>query len=159
MTTIPNLTRAGLLRISTALVVILTASQLFAGSASAPMQVSVNVIARAILTVDSTPGAVEVTGADIARGYVDVSAPVVIRVRTNRRAGYMLQAEQQSSDFKVVELSFGDSSMTVAGNETWISRPYVQGNDVIAMHMRVHLDANAQAGSYSLPISFSARPL
>jgi hypothetical protein len=159
MTTIRNLTRASLLRFSTALLVILTANQLLAGSASAPMHVSVNVIARAVLTVDSIPGAIDVTGADIARGYVDVSAPVVIRVRTNSRAGYMLQADQQSPDFKKVELSFGDATMTVAGTETWISRPYVQGNDVIAMHVRVHLDANAQAGSYPLPISFSARPL
>ncbi len=155
----PNLTRATLLRLSAALLVILAASQLFAGSASAPMHVSVNVMARAIVTVDSVPAAVEVTGSDIARGYVDVIAPVVIRVRTNSRAGYLLQAEQQSPDFKMVELSFGDATMSVAGTETWISRPYVQGNDVIAMHVRVHLVASAQAGSYPLPISFSARPL
>src|SRR5512140_3410407 len=142
MTTISNLSRAGLLRFSAALLVTLAASQLFAASASAPMQVSVNVIARAVLTVDSVPSAIDVTGADIARGYVDVSAPVVIHVRTNSRAGYLLQAEQQNPDFRKVELSFGDATMNVAATESWISRPYVQGGDIIAMHMRVHLGAN-----------------
>jgi hypothetical protein len=154
-----SLTRASLLRLTTATLVVLVAGQLFASSVTAPMNVSVNVIARAVLTVDSLPAAIDVTGADIARGYVDVSAPVIIRVRTNSRAGYMLQAEQQSPDFKMVELTFGDSKMSVAATESWISRPYVPGGDVIAMHMRVHLAENAQVGSYAMPILLSTRPL
>ncbi len=151
--------RTSLFRLSTALLVILTAGQLLAGSASAPMQVSVNVIARAILTVDSRPAAIDVTEADIARGFIDVSAPIVIRVRTNSRAGYLLEAEQQSPTFKTVELTFGDASMTIAGAESWISRPYVPGGEVIAMHMRVHLGEGVQAGSYPMPISLSTRQL
>jgi hypothetical protein len=151
--------RTSLLRLSAALLVIFTAGEIFAGSASAPMHVSVNVVARAILTVDSPSATIDVTEADIARGYIDVSAPIVIRVRTNSRAGYMLQAEPQIADFKMVELTFGDSTMTVAGTESWISRPYVPGGEVIAMHMRVHLEKATQVGSYPLPISLSTRPL
>jgi hypothetical protein len=154
-----QLMRASLLRLSTALLVIFTAAEIFAASASAPMRVSVNVIARAILTVDSPAATIDVTEVDIARGYIDVGEPIVIRVRTNSRAGYLLQAEPQIPAFKMVELTFGDTTMTVAGTESWISRPYVPAGEVIAMHMRVHLDKGTQVGSYPLPIALSTRPL
>ncbi len=151
--------RTSLLSLVIALLVILTAGALFAGSASAPMRVSVNVIGRAILTVDSRPDAIEVTEADVTRGFVDVSAPIIVRIRTNSRAGYLLQADQQDATFKAVELTFGDATMTVAGSESWISRPYVPGGEVLAMHMRVRLDPEVQPGTYPLPISLSTRPL
>lgn len=151
--------RLTLVRLSVVLLAILTAPQLFAGSASAPMQVSVTVIARAVLTVASQPAAITVTDADIARGYVEVTAPIVVQVRTNSRAGYMLQADRQTADFTTVELVFGDATMTVAEAQSWISRPYVPGGDVIAMYARLHIGAGMQAGSYPLPIALSARPL
>jgi hypothetical protein len=96
-------------RLLTALLVIFSADALFAGSVSAPMQVSVDVIARAIVTVDSRPAAVDATQTDIARGYVDVSAPIIIQVRTNSRAGYLLEAEPLTPDFRTVELTFGNA--------------------------------------------------
>jgi hypothetical protein len=151
--------RNGGVRLSLALVATFVAVQLFAGSASAPMQVSVTVLARAVLTVASQPSAVIVTEADIARGYIDVSTPIVVQVRTNSRAGYILQADRRTADFATVELAFGDATMTVADGESWISRPYVPGGDVIAMQARVHLGAGMQPGSYPLPIALSARPL
>jgi hypothetical protein len=123
------------------------------------MQVSVTVIARAVLTVASEPAAITVTEADIAQGYVDVAVPIVVQVRTNSRAGYMLQANKQSAGFGIVEFTFGDAIMTIADGESWISRPYVPGGDVVAMHARVHLGAGMQAGSYPLPVALSARPL
>ena len=136
----------------------LTAAPLFAGSASVPMHVSATVIARAIMTVSSEP-TVTVTDADVARGYVDVTAPIVIQVRTNSRAGYLLQAERQQVGLGAVELAFGDAAMTVGETESWISRPYVAGGEVIAMRARVHLEAGTQPGSYPLPIALSVRPL
>ncbi len=146
-------------RVLLVLLVIFTAPHLFAGSSSAPMHVSVTVIARAVLTVASQPTAVTVTDADVARGYVDVSSPIVVQVRTNSRAGYLLQADRQTVDFATVELQFGEATMTVADGESWISRPYIPGGDVIAMHARLHLAPGMQAGSYPLPIALSARPL
>lgn len=145
--------------ISTALLLTLIAAPVFAGSASATMNVSCSVIARAIMSVSSEPATVTVTEADVARGYMDVASPIVIQVRTNSRAGYLLQADRQASALGAVDLAFGDAAMTVSDTQSWISRPYVAGGEVLSMRARVHLDAGTQPGSYPLPIALSVRPL
>lgn len=138
---------------------LLTVSSLRAGSGAASMHVSVQVMARAVVTVDSQPATVDVTADDISRGYVDVAAPIVVRVRTNSRAGYMLQVENSSETFASIELSTAGASLNVASQEAWIQRPYVAGGDRMPMSARLRLAPNASAGSYALPITFSASPL
>jgi len=110
---------------------------LSAGSTSATTQVSVQVIARAIVSVDSQPAAVTITSDDIARGYVDVATPIVLRVRTNSRQGYMLQVENLTETFSSIELSTADVMMTIAAHESWIQRPYIAGGDVMPMRARL----------------------
>lgn len=131
----------------------------FADSTSANMQVSAQVIARAIVSVESQPASVTVTADDIARGYVDVEAPIVVRVRTNSRQGYLLQVENQSETFSSVELTGAEVEMHVGAHETWIQRPYVSGGDRLPMRARLHLSQLATPGSFSLPIAFNASPL
>ena len=145
-------------------VVILTAvcfaSPLLADSISASMTVSTRVIARAVLTVDSQPGSVTVTAGDVARGYVDAAQPVELRVKTNSRAGYLLQADQVNEpSFSAIELTSDTMSMHVASHETWVQRPYNPAGDVLEMHARVHLAPGTQPGTYPLPLSFSASPM
>lgn len=130
-----------------------------AGSASATMQVSVQVIARAIVNVDSQPSTVDVTAADIARGYVDVPSPIVVRVRTNSRQGYMLQVENMSETFSSVELSNGEVAMNVGSQESWIQRPYIAGGDVMPLRARLRLSPAATPGTVALGIAFNASPL
>jgi hypothetical protein len=130
-----------------------------AGSSSTNVNVSVQVLSRAVVSVDSQPAAVTVTAEDIARGYVDVPAPIVVRVRTNSRQGYLLHAENQGETFSSIELSTADIAMNVGAHETWIQRPYISGGDVMPMRARLHLAAAATIGSFSLPIAFSASPL
>jgi hypothetical protein len=151
-------TRTRIAAIMLAIVAIGTLPAL-AGSSSADMNVSVQVIARAIVSVDSQPSAVTITAADIARGYVDVPAPIVVRVRTNSRQGYLLQVENQSETFSSIELSSANIAMNVGAHETWIQRPYTAGGDVLPMRARLHLASAATIGSFSLPIAFSATPL
>lgn len=122
------------------------------------MQVSTVVVARAIVTVDSQPVVVNVTDADIALGYVDVSAPISLRVRTNSRAGYVLQVNRAADSFENIDLTLGDSQLSVA-DEAWISRPYVPGGESLTMLARVHLASGVQPGSYPLAMAISARPL
>jgi hypothetical protein len=129
-----------------------------ADSTSATMTVSAQVIARAIVAVDSAPVSIEVTAGDVSRGYVDVASPITIRVRTNSRRGYMLQVDKTSETFSRVELSATTLVMTVA-QESWIERPYVAGGDIVPVRARLHLAAGAVPGSYALPIAFSASPL
>ena len=130
-----------------------------AESSSGNLQVSVQVIARAIVSIDSQPAAVTITADDIARGYVDVPAPIVVRVRTNSRQGYVLQVENRSDTFSSIELSTADVAMNVGAHESWIQRPYIAGGDVMPMRARLHLSQFATAGSVALPVAFNASPL
>ena len=138
---------------------LLGALPVVAGSTSANVQVSVQVIARAIVSIDSQPAVVTITEADIARGYVDVAGPIMVRVRTNSRSGYVLQAANQSEAFSSIELTSPEVQMDVGSHETLIQRPYIAGGDLIPMRARLHLSQVATAGSVSLPIAFTATPL
>ena len=130
-----------------------------AESVSATMQVSAQVIARAVVSVESEPAAIDVTADDIARGYVDVSEPIQVRVRTNSRSCYMLQVTNVSETFSGAELTAGDMDVRVGNAESWIQRPYIAGGDVIPMRARLRLSSNATPGRVSMPIAFSASPL
>jgi hypothetical protein len=145
---------------SAALVIsgLLLASALSAGSVSAPMQVSVQVVARAIVTVQNAP-AITITAEDIARGYAEVASPVLLVARTNSRRGYVLQAEMTGEEFTAVELTMPGATMSVSSHESWLQRPYVAGGEVLPVTMRLILSPRATAGTHALPVSFSASPL
>lgn len=134
-------------------------STLFAESTSATMSVSVQVLARAIVTIDSQPATVEISSDDIARGYVDVESPILVRVRTNSRSGYLLHVANVNETFSSVELTSSDIDLHVSSHESWIQRPYVSGGDVMPLHARLRLSAGAMPGAVAMPISFSASPL
>ena len=135
------------------------AAPLLAETRTAQMTVSVTVIARAVVDVEQMPAAIEVTADDVARGYVEVKEPMVIRVRTNSRSGYMLHADKRDETFSAVELSLPGASMTISSHESWIQRPYVRGGDAIPVRAVLRLAPGTTAGVHALPISFSATPL
>lgn len=137
---------------------LLPAAPLTAGSVSAPLTVSVTVIGRAIVTVDNQPF-VEITAADVQRGYVDLMTPVLLHGRTNSRRGYMLQVEKTSEEFSTIELSLADARMNVSSHESWIQRPYVPGGELLQVTARLFLSPAATVGTHALPMSFSASAL
>ena len=147
-----------MLRNSIRAVLLLIAMPMMAGSQSVQMSVSVTVLARAIVTVDSAP-AVEITAADLQRGYIDLAEPVVLRGRTNSRRGYVLQVEKTSEAFNRVELTLPNATMSVSSHESWIQRPYVPGGEVVPVTVRLFLSPAASTGTLALPLSFSASAL
>jgi hypothetical protein len=140
------------------IVALMIATPILAGSESAKMSVSVTVLARAIVTVDSAPS-VEITAADLQRGYVDLATPVLLRGRTNSRRGYMLQVEKTSEEFSRIELSLPNATMSVSSHESWIQRPYVTGGESLPVTVRLFLAKDATAGTKTLPLSFGASAL
>lgn len=137
---------------------LVASSPLTAGSVSARMSVSAQVIARAIVTVEAQP-AIEITADDLARGYVDLTAPMLVHGRTNSRSGYILQVEKTSEEFSAIDLTLPGATMNVAAHESWIARPYVRGGEVVPVHARLYLAPGATTGQHPLPLSFTAAPL
>lgn len=136
----------------------LMGSPLMAGSASAPMTVSVQVLARAIVTVEGQQ-TIEITADDLARGYLDLTTPLYVRGRTNSRRGYLLQVQKTSEEFASIDLAFPNATMNVAAHESWIQRPYVRGGEVVPVNVHLVFGPGATAGTHALPISFTASPL
>ncbi|HEY8180998.1 MAG TPA: hypothetical protein VII32_02075 [Thermoanaerobaculia bacterium] len=129
-----------------------------AGSNTAQMNVSVQVIARTILTVDAQPSAVNVTADDIARGYVDVPQAVAFRVRSNSRDGYTLTFQPVNFPFSAAEVRWGAQSAVVEGGD-WmasLSHPYQQGSSAGSLAVRLRLSAGVEPGSYAWPLQVAA---
>ncbi|MGZ8833797.1 MAG: hypothetical protein ACXW19_11460 [Thermoanaerobaculia bacterium] len=146
-------------RILLTLALLMIVPALRAESVEGKMTVSAMVVASARLTVESQPSSIEITAADIARGYVELDAPIVLRVQTNSRRGYLLQVSNMDESFSEIEISFGNTAMRVASHESWVERPYVKGGESIAMHARLRLSPMAQVGRRSLPIDLTASAL
>ena len=133
----------------------------FAASNSAQMNVTVQVIARTILTIDAQPTTVDVTADDIGRGYVDVPQAVAFRVRSNSREGYTLTFQPVGFPFSAAEVRWGAQSAVVEGGD-WLSslsHPYQQGGSSGNLTVRLRLSAGVEPGSYAWPLQVAANSL
>jgi len=145
----------------TAVFLLLTAAAapLSAASNSAPMSISVSVITRTILTIDSQPATIDVTSTDVARGYVDVPQAVLFRIRSNAANGYAIQFEPVSFPFTQADISWGSALTTVTTDGTWMSRPYQQGMTAGTLNVRLTLAPGTEPGTYAWPVRFEAGSL
>ena len=130
-----------------------------AGSATAGMQVSVDVVARTILTIDRQPVAVTVTQQDIDRGYVDVPAAVAFRIRSNARNGYSVQFEPVSYPFTRARISWDSQTAVVSADGSWLRRAYERGEQLGSLTVRLDVSRQATPGSYVWPLRFDANSL
>ncbi len=146
-------------RILLTLALLMMVPVLRAESVEGKMSVSAMVIASARLTVESQPSTIEITASDIDRGYVELDTPILLRVQTNSRRGYLLQVANTDESFSEIEINFGTTAMRVGSHETWVERPYVKGGETIAMHARLRLSPMAQPGRRALPIDLTASAL
>lgn len=126
---------------------------------TASMPVSAHVIARAVVSVERDLGGVHVTPADLERGFVDLPAPVELRVRTNSRRGYVLQFNNLSEAFTAIELRGNDVRIYVA-EESYLQRTAVAGGgDRLVLSARVWLRPGSTPGRYDVPMMVQANPL
>lgn len=138
---------------------ILIAIPAVAASSTAQLSVSVQVIARTILSIDSEPASVEVSAADIARGYVDLPQSVAFHVHSNDTAGYTLQFEPLASPFSKAAVTWADSVASYGSDGTWLTRAYQQGTVRGTMSIRLTIAAGTQPGTYAWPVVFEANSL
>jgi hypothetical protein len=147
-------------RITTILLgIALAAAPLFAGSKSASLTVSVEVMGRTIMTVDSQPAAVDVTASDVARGYIEVPQAVAFHVRSNAASGYTVQFQPVVGPFSRAEVNWGNAQATVGADGAWLLEPYQQGTISGALNVRLTLAPGTQPGSYAWPVRFDAGSL
>jgi hypothetical protein len=146
---------------SMALLMVAPAPALATG-ADVAVSVSATVLKKATLQVLSQPSAVSITPADIARGYVDVSVPAHVAVKSNSPNGYLLEFASQGEFFRqiVVRGLANDVQLSAAGGA--VMQPAAPSGVTRAqldLAFRFLLTDSAQPGTYSWPVQLTVSPV
>ena len=139
---------------SCVLIALLTATAAQADTRQAQFEVRVTVAPRITLAAVEEPARIDVTPADIARGYVDVSARY--RVESNSRRGWLLQLAPRTGLADRVEVQ-GFANPVVVGDEgVELYRAPAGRGEEFALGYRVVLKPDARPGRYAPPLHLSA---
>jgi hypothetical protein len=127
--------------------------------ASAQLKVSATVLPYTSLNVSNRALAVEITEADISRGYVDIRAASAVEVSTNTREGYYLSFECFDSTFRQVRVDGLGRSALIASGSGIVPMP--NNGRVVRMELsyRFILAEDAKPGSYPWPMTISVMPM
>lgn len=126
------------------------------------MQVSAVVRKHASLQVLHQPASVRITEADVARGYVDVPAPVQVAIRSNTAEGYMLVFDNHGAFFRQARVRGLASDVQVGSAGGLVAQPatgYGMSQVTLALAFRFELAPTTREGVYPWPMQLSATPL
>lgn len=129
-----------------------------AGSITQSITVTARVAPWVKLNFEYQQMQLTVTAADVARGYVEVSAASRFTVTTNNRAGYNLNFQPHADIFRSVAISGLGVSMEIgAGGGTVIQSGAESGilRTLLELGYRFYLADGVRPGSYSWPLSVS----
>ena len=122
--------------------------------------VSLVVLPVAVLQVEHQAPELQLTEADIARGYVDVPEGSHLAIRTTSGAGYLLEFHARVPLFTSVSVtSLAGRSEIGRDGGTLVARGGVGHRAATLLSYRFHLDARVRAGAYPWPLAVSVRPL
>lgn len=121
--------------------------------------VTATVLKHASLKILAQPAAVVVTAEDVARGHVDVPAPVQVALRSNS-GGSMLEFASDGDFMRriVVAGAGGDVEFSPAGGLVTTMHP-AGATSNLALTFRFVLSEGARAGTYPWPMRLSVLPL
>jgi hypothetical protein len=131
-------------------------------SSTAELRVTAVVLKIARVQVLSQPPDVKVTETDIARGYVEVPAPMQVAVRSNTARGYLLAFETQSGFLRQAHvrglsqpIQLGASGGVVQQQATAPGTREAR----MTLDFRFDLAEGTRPGTYPWPVHLSAEPL
>jgi hypothetical protein len=141
---------------------IVAASVTAAGAKDAHSDFSVSVIVRPVARIEmqSAPSALDISAADLRRGYVEVLQPTQFTVRSNSPNGYALE---------VLTVAPVLSSMTIAGLNSDLALGAEGGTIVqrwqkpqavnLSLKFRFELVPGLSIGNYPWPVRLAVHPL
>ena len=134
-----------------------TAAPAMAGQGRASFTVSVVVPARVTLTALDQPSALEVSAADVERGYAEIAA--TYRVSHNDRRGYLLSLLPRHGLTREIEVRGLATTLVMGDEPVELVQPGPPGSHPLALAFRFVLDPAVVPGRYPLPVLVTARPL
>jgi hypothetical protein len=134
-----------------------TAAPAMAGEARASFTVSAVVPARVTLTALAQPSELEVSAADVERGYTEIAA--TYRVSHNGRRGYLLSLLPRRGLTREIEVQGLATTLVMGDEPVEVVQPGPPGSYQFALAFRFALDPAVVPGRYPLPLLVDARPL
>lgn len=141
---------------------IVAASMTAAGAKDVRSDFSVSVIVRptANIEMQSGPTGLDISAADVRRGYIDVTQPTRFTVRSNSPKGYALEvltvapvASSMMIEGLNSDLELGADGGTIV--QRW-QKPQVLN---VSLRFRFELAPGLLAGPYPWPVRIAVRPL
>ena len=128
-----------------------------AQGARATLGVTVTVPRHASLRV-AQPDSLLVSEEDIARGWIELAAPVEVLVQSNARQGYTLAFERRGALVREVEVRGLGETLRLQGGAATASRPAAGPGlwqDRLLLRLRFTLAPDARAGRHDWPVQIS----
>lgn len=128
-----------------------------AGDARVQFTVMATVAAHVSLEAVSQPAVLSVTEADVARGYVDVTASY--HVRNNDPAGYVVRLEPAAGFATSVVIAGLASPVVLRDEVVEVTEAAALVPRALNLSFRIMLRPDLRAGDYGVPLRVSAATL
>jgi hypothetical protein len=141
---------------------IVAASVTAAGARDVHSDLSVSVIVRPVarMELQSAPSALDISAADLRRGYIEVSQPTQFTVRSNSPNGYSLEVLTVAPVLSSMTIEGLNSDLTL-GQEggTIVQRWQKPQTVIVSLKFRFELLPGLGVGNYPWPVRLAVRPL
>lgn len=131
-----------------------------AGDSRSTMMVRATVAPVAALELLSEPPGIAISTLDLARGYVDVSTPTGVRVRSNSTQGYALEVLPVTALFSAIAIRGLGPDVTLSADGGTIVQRWQHAQSVsLALTYRLYLVDGLQPGTYPWPLRLRVHAL
>lgn len=120
------------------------------------------VIARHTSIRIAPPASISISEEDLARGYVEIAAPVEVTVQSNVPQGYALVFERQGEQVLQAHVQGPDGPLLVGSTAATASRPAAgpgMWRDRLQLRFRFDLASGARTGQHPWPLNISLMSL
>jgi hypothetical protein len=141
---------------------IVAASVTAAGARDVHSNLSVSVIVRPVanLELQSAPAGLDVSAADLRRGYIDVPQPTQFTVRSNSPNGYALEFLTVAPLLSSMIVEGLNSDLALGKDGGTIVQRWQKAQAVnVSLKFRFELAPGLSAGNYPWPVRLAVRPL
>lgn len=125
----------------------------YADQVRSTVQVSARVVSHFRIKMIHQVSRVEITRADIRRGYIDIGDALQFEITSNNPRGYVLTFQQASSAFKGFYAKAGGTEVYLDGCQGLVKRPHVKGIEVVRFSYRLILSEHIEPGTRAGPVS------
>jgi hypothetical protein len=133
-----------------------------AGAKDVHTEISVGATVRAVanLELQSAPIGIQISAADLRRGFVDVAQPTQVIVRSNSQTGYALEVLTVAPMLTSMVVQGLNSDLSLGAEGGTIVQRWQHPQTVrLSLKFRFALAPGLRAGDYPWPVRLAVRPL